>query len=108
MTGRTCEPIDGPSRDEPFGEARRPMATAVVTVMALTVLLPDDLRPTPRWLLPSVEGLLLPALVVGDPGRIDRRSTVPRGTSIVLVGVLALSAVRSTARLIDGHPPGRP
>ncbi|MFF6771991.1 hypothetical protein ACFY8W_00285 [Streptomyces sp. NPDC012637] len=101
MTGRIPEPTESPSRREPVGEARWPMAMAVVTAMVLTLLLPDDLRLAPRWVLPTVEGLLLLALVAGDPGRIDRRSTVLRGTSIALVCVLALSAVWSTAQLVD-------
>ncbi|WP_225804916.1 hypothetical protein [Streptomyces sp. NK15101] len=77
------------------------MATAVVAAMLLTVLLPDDLRLAPRWVLPAVEGLLLLALIAGDPGRIDRRSTVLRTMSITLVCVLALSAVWSTVQLVD-------
>ncbi|MEU8618764.1 hypothetical protein [Streptomyces sp. NPDC048623] len=102
MTGRSTAPAaEGPSRPEAVGEARWPMATAVVTAMVLTVLLPDDLRLAPRWVLPVVEGLLLVALIAGDPGRIDRRSTVLRTLSIALVGVLALSAVWSTVQLID-------
>ncbi|MFE5794272.1 hypothetical protein ACFQ8C_17050 [Streptomyces sp. NPDC056503] len=101
MTGRTPEPAESPSRAEPDGEARWPMAMAVGTAMVLTVLLPDDLRLAPRWVLPAVEGLLLLALVAGDPGRIDRRSTVLRALSITLVGVLALSAVWSTVQLVD-------
>ncbi|WP_265863459.1 hypothetical protein [Streptomyces sp. SKN60] len=77
------------------------MATAVVAAMVLTILLPDDLRLAPHWVLPAVEGLLLLALIAGDPGRIDRRSTVLRTMSIALVCVLALSAVWSTAQLVD-------
>lgn len=101
MTGRITEPPASPSRHETVGEARWPMATAVVVAMALTVLLPDDLRLAPRWVIPAVEGLLLIALIAGDPGRIDRRSTVLRAMSIALVGVLALSAVWSTVQLVD-------
>ncbi|WP_282696548.1 hypothetical protein [Streptomyces sp. CC208A] len=101
MTGRIPETTESPRREESFGEARWPMATAVVTAMVLTVLLPDSLRLAPRWALPAVEGLLLLALIAGDPGRIDRRSTVLRTLSIALVGVLALSAVWSTGRLVD-------
>jgi uncharacterized membrane protein len=101
VTGRIPEPTESPTQHEPFGEARWPMATAVVTAMVLTVLLPDDLRLAPRWVLPALEGLLLLALIAGDPGRIDRRSTVLRTMSIALVGVLALSAVWSTVQLID-------
>ncbi|MER7950585.1 hypothetical protein ABTY59_24670 [Streptomyces sp. NPDC096079] len=101
MTGRSTDATASPSRDEPVGEARWPMATAVVAAMLLTVLLPDDLRLAPRWVLPALEGLLLLALIAGDPGRIDRRSTALRTLSIALVCVLALSAVWSTARLVD-------
>ncbi|MDX2294190.1 MULTISPECIES: hypothetical protein [Streptomyces] len=101
MTGRVPVTAEGPSRPASFGEARWPMALAVVTAMVLTLLLPDGLRLAPRWVLPSVEGLLLLALIAGDPGRIDRRSTALRALSIALVGVLALSAVWSTAQLVD-------
>ncbi|WP_329583045.1 hypothetical protein [Streptomyces sp. NBC_01361] len=77
------------------------MAGAVVAAMVLTILLPDDLRLAPRWVLPAVEGLLLLALIAGDPGRISRRSAALRTASIALVCVLALSAVWSTVQLVD-------
>ncbi|MFF4277005.1 hypothetical protein [Streptomyces sp. NPDC001536] len=101
MTGRTPEPTESPRPDESFGEPRWPMAAAVVAAMVLTILLPDDLRLAPRWVLPTIEGLLLLALIAGDPGRIDRRTAALRSTSIALVGVLALSAVWSTVQLVD-------
>ncbi|MFI6005259.1 hypothetical protein ACIA98_33490 [Streptomyces sp. NPDC051366] len=84
-----------------MGESRWPMASAVVTAIVLTLLLPDDLRLAPRWVLPVIEGMLLLALVAGDPGRIDRRTTALRGAAIALVGVLACSAVWSTIQLVD-------
>src|SRR4029077_14101659 len=62
---------------------------------------PDDLRLAPRWLLPTLEGLLLAALIGGDPGQISRRSTALRAASITLIGVLALSTIWSTIQLID-------
>lgn len=77
------------------------MAGAVVAAIVLTLLLPDDLRLAPGWVLPVVEGLLLVALIAGDPGRISRRSTALRAASITLVGVLACSAIWSTIRLVD-------
>ncbi|MFB7368810.1 hypothetical protein ACFC0D_03020 [Streptomyces sp. NPDC056222] len=96
------DPPAGPQRqDEVAGEARWPMATAVVAAMTLTLLLPDALRLAPIWVLPSIEGLLLLALIAGDPGRIDRRSAALRAVSIALVGVLALGAVWSTVQLTD-------
>lgn len=101
MTGRIPKPTESLRPHEPVGEARWPMAAAVIAAMVLTILLPDDLRLAPRWLLPAIEGLLLLALIAGDPGLISRRSAVLRTASIALVGVLALSAVWSTFQLVD-------
>ena len=90
------------------GEARWPMAAAVATAIVLTVLAPDPVRLGPRWLLASLEGVLLVALVAGDPGRIDRRSRVLRLLSIGLVSALVVGAlaatVRLTVELIRGGP----
>jgi hypothetical protein len=83
------------------GEARWPMAGAVVAAMVLTALLPEALRAGPRWVLPLVEGVLLVAVIAGDPGRIDRRSRTLRSLSILLVSVLVFGALWSTAQLVD-------
>jgi uncharacterized membrane protein len=48
-----------------------------------------------------VESLLLVAMIVGDPGKIDRRSTFLRGLSVGLVSVLVLQALGETAFLVD-------
>jgi hypothetical protein len=77
------------------------MAGAVLAAMLLTLLLPSDLRLGPRLLLPILEGALLVALIIGDPGRISKRSSVLRGSSIALVTVLIAQSLWSTARLID-------
>ncbi|MFB6821094.1 hypothetical protein ACFCXA_05830 [Streptomyces virginiae] len=77
------------------------MAAAVIASAVLTLLLPDDLRLGPRWALPLAEGLLLVALISGDPGRISRRSAVLRSVAVALVVVLVGSAIWSTIQLID-------
>jgi uncharacterized membrane protein len=82
-------------------ETRWPMAGAVVAAMVLSVLLPDAVRAGPNWALPVVEGVLLGALIAGDPGRIDRRSRLLRSLSIGLVAVLVLGALWSTVQLVD-------
>jgi hypothetical protein len=41
------------------------------------------------------------ALIIGDPGRISKRSSVLRGFSIALVTVLIAQSLWSTARLIE-------
>src|SRR3954467_8903667 len=90
------------------GEARWPMGGAVVAAMVLTALLPAALRAGPRLALPLIEGVLLVAVIVGDPGKIDRRSHTLRWLSIVLVSVLVFSALWSTAQLTDDLIHGGP
>ena len=84
-----------------MGEPRWPMAGAVVAAIALTVMLPAEMRVGPVWLLPSVEGLLLVMLIAGDPGTINRRSSVLRALSIALVALLVADTLAATIRLVD-------
>jgi hypothetical protein len=67
------------------------MAGAVLAVMALTAASSDAERVGPRWMLPLIEGLLVVAVVVGDPGKIDRRSRTLRALTIVFVSVLVFA-----------------
>ena len=83
------------------GEARWPMAVAVLTVIVLTVLLPNSLVTRPRWGVPVVESLLLIAVMIGDPGKIDRRSRPVRTMSVTLIALLVLTTLWCTAQLID-------
>jgi hypothetical protein len=94
--------------DEVVGEARWPMAGAVVAAIVLTILLPEAVRPGPRWLLPLIEGVLLVAVIAGDPGKISRRSRLLRVLSIALVSVLALGTLWATGLLIDDLIHGGP
>ena len=84
------------------------MAGAIVAAMALTVLLPDSVRLGPAWLLPLIEGVLLIAIIIGDPGRIDRRSRLLRAVSIALVAVLVLGTLWATGQLINDLIHGGP
>jgi hypothetical protein len=82
------------------GEKRWPMALTLVIAMVLPFLLPPKFSLGPRWIIPAVEALLLVALVIADPGRIDRRSTLVRALSIGLVAILVAGAAGVTARLV--------
>src|SRR6185437_12415049 len=74
----------------------------------LILLLPKGERVGPAWLVPAIAGILLVAVIVGDPGRIDRRSRVVRALSIGLVVVLVLNSLWATGQLIDALINGGP
>jgi hypothetical protein len=82
------------------GEARWPMAVAVLAVVLLTLLLPHELVTRPRWGVPIVEALLLGAVIIGDPGKIDRRSRPVRILSVTLITLLVATTLWCTAQLI--------
>jgi hypothetical protein len=82
------------------GESRWPMAVAVLAVIVLTLLLPHSLIVRPRWGVPIVECILLIAVIIADPGKIDRVSRRVRGLSITLIVILAATALWCTAQLI--------
>jgi len=76
------------------------MAATLVVAIALPFLLPPRFSLGPRWIVPLVVAAFLVALIVADPGRIDRRSTLVRALSVGLVAILALAASSITVRLV--------
>jgi hypothetical protein len=64
---RAQEPAREQVEAQVSGEARWPMAGAVVAAIVLTMLLPKELRLGPAWLLPLIEGVLLVAVIAGVP-----------------------------------------
>jgi len=82
------------------GEARWPMAAAVLAVIILTVLLPRSLIVHPRWGVPIAEGILLVAVIIADPGKIDRRSRPVRTLSVTLIVILVATTLWCTTQLI--------
>jgi uncharacterized membrane protein len=96
------------SPDTVRGERRLPVTLTVLVAMALPFLLPEKLSLGPAWLIPLLVGLLLIALAIGDPGRIDRRSSVLRALRIGLVTLLIAQAAWSTTRLVIDLVKGGP
>ena len=82
-------------------EARWPILLAVLCVMALTVLRPAELRVAPRWVLPSVEVVLLAIVIARHPARISPRAAILRAIAICVVGVVLADTLAATVRLID-------
>ncbi|BCB82126.1 hypothetical protein Pflav_085360 [Phytohabitans flavus] len=66
----------------------------------LQFLTPQDLAFHPRWVLPGVEATILLGLIIVNPFRIDRESTVLRTLNMLLVAVATLAVVWSTGRLV--------
>ena len=62
----------------------------VAGALALDLLLPDKLTLGPSWLLPSVEGLLLLALVAISPHPQMRHSPLRRNIALALTAVVSL------------------
>jgi uncharacterized membrane protein len=83
------------------GEHRWPMAAAVLLAGGLRIFLPTQLRlDDARPLFLVVLAALIAALIVGDPGRIDRQATWPRVLTAVLIGVITLVNAGSSVRLV--------
>jgi uncharacterized membrane protein len=90
------------------GERRWPAALAIVVLIAIPLVLPTHVFPRVAWAAAPIELGLLVALMVVDPGRIDRRSQLLRTLSVALTFVLAVTAAIATVwlivELVDGAP----
>ena len=90
-----------PAKQHVVGESRWPMASAVVALVVMQLLLPHSLIQRPTWSVPVVEGILLIAVIVGDPGRIDRVSRRQHALTVVLIVSLLVNSLRATFQLTD-------
>jgi hypothetical protein len=80
------------------GEHWWPVALAIVAVAVLHLLLPAKYPVNPAWVLPTVLLGLLAAMIVGDPGRIDRQKTWLRILTGVVIACLTLANLLAAAR----------
>ncbi len=89
------------SRTPVLGEPRWPMALAVVATGVLRATLPPELRNgDARWLFPVIVVALLVALIIGDPGRIDRDLPWLRVMTTCLIIVISLANADAAVRLV--------
>jgi uncharacterized membrane protein len=82
------------------GEHRWSVSLAVLVAVVLQLVVPSELAFHPRWLLPSLEGLLFVALAVGNPRRITRESKLLRLAGLLLVGAISLAVAWSVVLLV--------
>ena len=95
------EPMTDTSAAAPrvVAEPRWPMATAVIVLILATAVAPNQEYMGLVWGIALIEGVLLAALIIGDPGRIDRRSRRLTVLGSLLVAFLIGSALLGTAVL---------
>jgi uncharacterized membrane protein len=84
------------------GEARWQAGVAIAVAIGLQFVVPDRLSMGPGSLLPAAEAVLLIALLIANPGRIDRRSPHLRSLSLGLIAVMSLANAASAGQLIVG------
>lgn len=84
-------------------EHRWPASVAVVVAIVLQIVLPNRVTEGlgPRWLIPVLEGVLLLALLVANPGHIDRESSLLRGMSLILIALITLANVVALGELVN-------
>jgi hypothetical protein len=97
--------VDDAAAESPLGESRLPPALALVGYMAINVAvriwLPDGSPIRVPWLIPSIEAVLLAALLAGNPAELARRSRWLRPVILGLVGLLVVAALWATALLVS-------
>ena len=83
-------------------EHRWPASLAVLVAIALQLVLPNRVTQGlgPRWLIPALEAALLVALVIANPVRINRESSVLRGLSLLLIAIITLANVVALGELV--------
>jgi uncharacterized membrane protein len=102
--------LDTNARDDapPRGERRWPPAVAILILITVPLLLPGHVLPRLLWAIVPIELGLLVALLIGDPGRIDRVSHVLRRIEVLLTCLLVFMAGFATVllvvELVDGAP----
>ncbi|GAA4248027.1 hypothetical protein [Dactylosporangium darangshiense] len=81
-------------------EQRWPAALAIAVAIVIHLILPADLAPRPRWLLPGLESALLISTVAVNPLRINRETRVLRPLSIGLAALLTVVTAWSVGLLV--------
>lgn len=87
-----------PSRTK--GEHWWPVVLAIAVAAGLHVALPARYRVQPQWVLPTVLFVLVVALIIGDPGRINRQRRWLRVITAAVVVALTVANLLAAVRLV--------
>ncbi|HVT64651.1 MAG TPA: hypothetical protein VHD81_05835 [Mycobacteriales bacterium] len=84
------------------GESRVPLTLAVAAAIALQLLLPRSIKLIHEpWLLPSLQGAVLVALIASNPFKIQRESPRVRALGLALLGAIAFNDIVGIVRMVD-------
>jgi uncharacterized membrane protein len=82
------------------GDPYWPAQLTVAVVIALNLALPERVTAGPSWLVPSVAGALLLALVIITPARADRHRGGVRHFALAVIGLVSLASLASLCLLV--------
>lgn len=89
------------------GEHRWPALLAIAVAVVLQTQLPDQMSFGPRLLLPGLETALVAVLLIANPFRVDRESSVLRLLGIGVTTLITLATGWSVVNLVTGIVAGR-
>ncbi len=107
MNGGALPPDEG-AADGLAGENRFLPTLAVLALIGLPFLVPEPLRNGVHVILAGLAVALMIAILLADPGRIDRRGHLIRGLSITLTVVLVFAAMVAAGTLVVDLLAGAP
>lgn len=84
-----------PGAVEPFWPPQLTVALAI----ALQLLLPGRLTAGPRWLLPSLEALLLVGLSVATPRQLEHEHPLRRAVALTITAIVSVANIYSLGAL---------
>ena len=94
------DPAREPAPPAQRGEHWWPVALAIIVAAGLHVALPAQYRVQPAWVVPAVLLALLAVLIIGDPGRIDKRKTWLRIVTGTVIAFITAANLLAAARLV--------
>jgi hypothetical protein len=89
------------------GEHRWPALLAIAVAIGLQMLLPDQMTFGPSLLVPGLEAALVVGLLVANPFRVDRESSVLRMLGIGVTTLITIATGWSVINLVTGIVQGR-
>ncbi len=102
----TKRQLGGPRHGRP-GEHRLPAVIAVVVGIALYATLPSELVLGTRFVVPTLEVVLLVPLIFVNPGWFRRETKWSRAVSLALVGVIGAANLFSLTLLVNALVTGK-